>query len=322
MSLPNPICVGIDVSKATLDIAASSEVAQFTAGNDSDGFDVILAQLRKQSVALILMEATGGYEAAVACSLQAEGFEVAVVNPRQARDFARAMGYLAKTDRIDARVLTQMAEVINRHPERENFIRAMPDAERQVLTAMVVRRRQLITMLVAERNRMHLSHPQSRKSINVIIKALNDELSRIDIEMDKHVQSHFKELAERLVSIKGVGAMTTATLLAEVPELGKLSRREISALVGVAPVNRDSGTMRGRRTIFGGRAGVRTALYMAVLVATRHNAVIKPFYARLLAAGKAKKVALVACMRKLLTILNAMLRKNEEWDESYHCIAP
>jgi transposase len=322
MSQPNPLCVGVDVSKATLDIAASSDIAQFTVSNDSDGFDAIIAVLRKHAVALVLMEATGGLEAAVACSLQAEGFFVAVVNPRQARDFARAMGYLAKTDRIDARVLAQMAEVINRHPERERFIRALPDAERQVLTAMVVRRRQLITMLVAERNRIHPSHPQSRKSINTIIKALEDELARIDTDMSRHIQSHFKELAERLISIKGVGTMTVAVLLAEVPELGNLSRREISALVGVAPVNRDSGAMRGRRTIFGGRAGVRTALYMAALVATRFNTVIKAFYMRLLAAGKAKKVALVACMRKLLTILNAMLRKNEEWDESYHHVAP
>ncbi|HCL5313077.1 TPA: IS110 family transposase [Salmonella enterica] len=318
MSLPNPLCVGIDVSKATLDIAASSDIAQFTVSNDSDGFDTIIDELRKHSVALVMMEATGGLEAAVACSLQAEGFEVAVVNPKQARDFARSMGYLAKTDRIDARALTQMAEVINRHPERERFIRAIPDAKRQVLTAMVVRRRQLITMLVAERNRLHLSHPQSRKSINIIIKALEVELARIDTDMNGHIQSHFKELAERLSSIKGVGAMTIAALLAEVPELGSLSRRAISALVGVAPINRDSGTMRGRRTIFGGRAGVRAALYMAALVATRFNPVIKTFYMRLLTAGKAKKVALVACMRKLLTILNAMLRKNEGWDESYH----
>ncbi|MMS79828.1 IS110 family transposase, partial [Salmonella enterica] len=188
-------------------------------------------------------------------------------------------------------------------------------------TAMVVRRRQLITMLVAERNRLHPSHPQSRKSINIIIKALEVELARIDTDMNGHIQSHFKELAERLSSIKGVGAMTIAALLAEVPELGSLSRRAISALVGVAPINRDSGTMRGRRTIFGGRAGVRAALYMAALVATRFNPVIKTFYMRLLTAGKAKKVALVACMRKLLTILNAMLRKNEGWDESYHNVA-
>jgi len=322
MSLPNPLCVGIDVSKATLDIAASTDITQFTVSNDSDGFDAIIAELREHSVALILMEATGGLEAAVACQLQAEGFDVAVINPRQARDFARAMGHLAKTDRIDARVLAQMAEVINRHPDRVRFIRSLPDVERQVLAAMVVRRRQLIAMLVAERNRLHPVHPQSRKSINIIIKALEDELARIDEEMNSHIRNHFKEQAARLSSIKGVGAMTVASLLAEVPELGSLSRRAISALVGVAPVNRDSGSMRGRRTIFGGRSGVRTALYMAALVATRFNPVIKAFYMRLLAAGKTKKVALVACMRKLLTILNAMIRKNEEWNESYHYVAP
>lgn len=322
MSLPSPLCVGIDVSKATLDIAASSAIKQFSVANDADGFDSIIAELRKHDVALVLMEATGGLEAAVACALQAEGFEIAVVNPRQARDFTRAMGYLAKTDRIDARALSQMAEVINRHPERDRYIRALPDAERQVLAAMVVRRRQLITMLVAERNRLYPAHPQSRKSINIIIKALEDELARIDEDMNNHIQSHFKDLSERLSSIKGVGTMTVAALLAEVPELGQLSRREISALVGVAPVNRDSGAMRGRRTIFGGRTGVRTALYMATLVAARFNSVIKAFYIRLVAAGKPKKVALVACMRKLLTILNAILRKNEEWDESYHQVTP
>lgn len=322
MSLPSPLCVGIDVSKATLDIAASSAIEQFSVANDADGFDSIIAELRNHNVALVLMEATGGLEAAVACALQAEGFELAVVNPRQARDFARSMGYLAKTDRIDARALAQMAEVINRHPERDRYIRALPDAERQVLNAMVVRRRQLITMLVAERNRLHPAHPQSRKSINIIIKALEDELARLDEDMKTHIRNHFKELSERLSNIKGVGTMTVASLLAEVPELGRLSRREISVLVGVAPVNRDSGTMRGRRTIFGGRAGVRTALYMGALVATRFNPVIKAFYTRLVAAGKPKKVALVACMRKLLTIVNAMLRKNEEWDESYHHVAP
>ncbi|ECG8633956.1 transposase [Salmonella enterica subsp. salamae] len=164
MSLPGPLCVGIDISKATLDIAASSATAQFSVANDADGFDSIIAELRKHSVALVLMEATGGLEAAVACALQAEGFELAVVNPRQARDFARAMGYLAKTDSIDARALAQMAEVINRHPERDRFIRALPDAERLVLNAIVVRRRQLIAMLVAERNRLYPAHPQSRKA--------------------------------------------------------------------------------------------------------------------------------------------------------------
>ena len=169
---------------------------------------------------------------------------------------------------------------------------------------------------------LYPSHPQNKKSINTIIKALEDELARLEKDMNSHIRNHFKEIAERLSSIKGVGTMTVSAMLAEIPELGTLSRREISALIGVAPVNRDSGTMRGRRTIFGGRAGVRSALYMAALVATRFNPVIKTFYVRLLAAGKAKKVALVACMRKLLTILNAMLRKNEEWDESYHHVAP
>lgn len=314
--------MGIDVSKATLDIADNSNIAQLTVSNDSDGFDIIIHRLRECEVALVLLEATGGLEAAITCALQAEGFDVAVINPRQARDFARAMGYLAKTDRIDARVLAQMSEVINRHPERERFICALPDAERRVLAAMVVRRRQLITMLVSERNRLYSAHPQSKKSIINIIHALEVELAHIDDEMNNHMRNHFKELVERLCNVKGVGIMTVATLLAEVPELGKLSRREISALVGVAPVNRDSGTMRGRRTIFGGRAGVRAALYMATLVATRFNPVIKVFYLRLLNVGKAKKVALVACMRKLLTILNAMLRKDEVWDESYHQVNP
>lgn len=322
MSQPGSLCVGIDVSKAILDIAASSAIEQFSVGNDSDGFEAIIAELRMYAIALVLMKATGGLETAIVCALQAEGFELAVVTPRQARDFARTMGYLAKTDSIDARVLYQMAEVLNRHPERERFIRALPDTECQVLTAMVVRRRQLITMLVAERNRLHPAHPLNRKSINIIIKALEDELARLDADMNSHIHSHFKELAKRLSNIKGVGTMTAAALLAEVPEQGNLSRREISALVGMVPVNRDSGTMRGRRTIFGGRAGVRTALYMAALVATRFNPVIKVFYMRLLAAGKPKKVALVACIRKLLTILNAMLRKNEEWNESYHHVAP
>lgn len=322
MSLPNSICAGIDVSKNSLDISATHYIEPFTTDNNSDGFDAIIAELRKYNVALVLMEATGGLEATVACALQVEGFDVVVINPRQARDFVRAMGYLAKTDRIDAKVLAQMAGVINCHPERARFIRAIPEANRQILAAMVVRRRQLITMIVAERNRLYPAHPQSRKSIGIIIDALEYELARIDEEMNKHVQHHFKELVQQLSAVKGVGAITIAALLAEIPELGNLSRRKISALVGVAPVNRDSGTMRGRRTIFGGRAGVRSALYMATLTATRFNSVIKVFYGRLVAAGKPKKVALVACMRKLLTILNAMLRKNEKWDETYHQVTP
>nr|CDS59073.1 conserved hypothetical protein [Serratia symbiotica] len=264
------------------------------------------------------MEATGGLESGVAGYLQSEGFDVVVISPRQARDFARAMGYLAKTDQIDARVLLQMAKVINQHPEREKYIRPLPDVHRQLLAAMVVRRRQLTIMLTAERNRLHPSHPQNHESIRFIISVLKSEMARVEAEMSAYISENFSELSALLSAVKGVGAATVAVLLAEVPELGTLSRREISALIGVAPINRDSGTMRGRRTVFGGRASVRTALYMSALVGTRHNSVIKEFYTRLVAAGKPKKVALTACIRKLLTILNAMLKNNEAWDPLYH----
>lgn len=208
----------------------------FTVCNDADGFDAIISELKKHSVSLILMEATGGLETALACSLQLEGYDVSVINPRQARDFARSMGYLAKTDNIDARMLAQMSSVINQPPERDRFIKQLPDAERQVLTAMVVRRRQLIAMLVAEKNRLYPSHPQNRKSIKNIVAALQKEIECLESNMEKHVQRYFKPQADLLNTISGVGDATIASLLAEVPELGKLTRREISALIGVAPV--------------------------------------------------------------------------------------
>ena len=321
MSQPNQICVGIDVAKGTLDICAGAGNTSFTVVNGTDGFEQIINALKDASVSLILMEATGGLEAGVAYHLQSEGYEIAVVNPRQARDFCRAMGYLAKTDSIDAKALAQMADVINNHPDRERFILSLPDNERQVLTALVVRRRQLVTMLVSERNRLYTSHPAVMKSVECVICALNGELELIDIEMREHVKNHFVELSQLLSTIKGVGDTTIASLLAEVPELGTLSRRAISALVGVAPINRDSGKMRGKRTIFGGRASVRTTLYMATLSAVRYNQAIKTFYTRLVQAGKPKKVALVASMRKLLSIINAMIKKGEGWDNSFHNLA-
>lgn len=318
MSVSNQRCADIDVSKSTLDIAISSITQQFTVPNEDGGINQILKELKRNETQLILMEATGGLESGVAGYLQSEGFDVVVINPRQARDFARAMGYLAKTDQIDARVLLQMAKVINQHPEREKYIRPLPDVHRQLLAAMVVRRRQLTIMLTAERNRLHPSHPQNHESIRFIISVLKSEMARVEAEMSAYISENFSELSALLSAVKGVGAATVAVLLAEVPELGTLSRREISALIGVAPINRDSGTMRGRRTVFGGRASVRTALYMSALVGTRHNPVIKEFYTRLVAAGKPKKVALTACIRKLLTILNAMLKNNEAWDPLYH----
>ncbi|WP_367672539.1 IS110 family transposase [Serratia symbiotica] len=318
MSVSNQRCADIDVSKSTLDIAISSITQQFTVPNEDGGINQILKELKRNETQLILMEATGGLESGVAGYLQSEGFDVVVINPRQARDFARAMGYLAKTDQIDARVLLQMAKVINQHPEREKYIRPLPDVHRQLLAAMVVRRRQLTIMLTAERNRLHPSHSQNHESIRFIISVLKSEMARVEAEMSAYISGNFSELSALLSAVKGVGAATVALLLAEVPELGTLSRREISALIGVAPINRDSGTMRGRRTVFGGRASVRTALYMSALVGTRHNPVIKEFYTRLVAAGKPKKVALTTCIRKLLTILNAMLKNNEAWDPLYH----
>lgn len=315
---PKPITVGIDVSKATLDVAIGVKAKPLSVSNTTDGFDTLLEELARHQVALIVLEATGGLEMAVACVLQATGYAVAVINPRQARDFARAMGKLAKTDRIDARILAQLGEVIERHPEREKFVKTLPTIEQQALAALVARRRQLITMLVSERNRLALAHAQTRKSIETIIQTLKDEIARIDRDMGGHIHSHFADLSALLRTVKGVGDATISVVIAEVPELGKLTRREISALIGVAPVNRDSGTMRGKRTIFGGRGSVRRVLYMAALVAARHNPAIRLFYRRLVEAGKPKKVALVACMRKLLTILNAMVKAGRPWDASFH----
>lgn len=324
-SLPNltsmPITVGVDVSKGTLDVALGLNASPLSVPNNIEGLDTLLAQLAAHQVALVMMEATGGLETAAACALQAAGYPVAVINPRQARDFARAMGQLAKTDRIDARILAQLGEVIERHPERDKFIKPLPTSEQQVLAALVIRRRQLIAMLVAERNRLAQTHAQTRKSVDAIIEALANELERIDSDMSGHIQAHFADLSALLNSVKGVGPATIATLIAEIPELGRLSRREISALISLAPVNRDSGRMRGKRTIFGGRSSVRNVLYMAALVAVRHNPVIKTFYHRLVTAGKPKKVALVACMRKLLTILNAMIKSGKAWDAASHHLA-
>lgn len=321
-SLPEPtssgMTVGIDVAKHTIEVALGLDACTLSLSNDAAGFDALLAQLSAHQVALVVMEATGGWEAALACALQAVGYAVVVINPRQARDFARAMGQLAKTDRIDAHILSQLGEVIERHPQRAKFVKPLPSAEQQRLAALVTRRRQLIAMLVAERNRLPQAHANTRRSLQAIIKALSKELARIDDEMADYIDSHFAGLSQLLDSVKGVGPTTIATLIAEVPELGKLSRREIGALIGVAPLNRDSGVMRGKRTIFGGRASVRQVLYMAALVAARHNPVIRVFYARLLAAGKPRKVALVACMRKLLTILNAMVKADTPWDASLH----
>jgi transposase len=322
-NLPSPtsddrVTVGIDVAKATLEVAISGQAKTLAFANDESGSTALLAELSGLRVTLVLFEATGGFELACATALQLAGLPVAVVNPRQARDFARAMGHLAKTDRIDATVLADMARTLLARGDLSKLVKPLPDAQQLELQGLVTRRRQLMAMKMAEDHRMKMPGVNQRRSLNTIIKALDREITRVDKDLQAFVGTNYAEIAALLDSVKGVGKATISTLLAEVPELGKLSGREVSALVGVAPINRDSGTMRGKRSIFGGRPDVRRVLYMAALVASRHNPVIKDFYARLVAAGKPKKLALVACMRKLLTILNAVVRSGKPWNEALH----
>jgi transposase len=312
------VVVGIDVAKAHVDVSVLGvklDVQRFD--NDADGHSALVAALQPFAVSLVVMEATGGYEAAIACALQAAGLSVAVVNPRQARDFAKSMGQLAKTDAVDARLLAEFASVLVRREDLASFIRPLPDDKQQTLAALVTRRRQLLTMLGAERQRLQLAIAKVRPSVEAMIKAIRAQLDDVEAQMVGHVKEHYEELDKLLRSASGIGPVASATLIAELPELGRLNRREIAALVGVAPMANDSGTTRGRRRIQGGRFEIRRVLYMAALVAAKHNPPIKAFYQRLLAAGKLPKVALVACMRKLLTTLNAMVKTNTPWDAEF-----
>jgi transposase len=313
------VVVGIDVAKAYVDVVVlGGEFVAQRFENELEGHSALAAALQPLGVALVVMEATGGYEAALACALQATGLPVAVVNPKQARDFAKAMGRLAKTDRIDAGTLAELAAVLVRRDDLVRFLRPLPDAQQQTLAAVVTRRRQLLTMLGAERQRLQLAIPMVRPSIEAMIQAIRAQLDDVEAQMVGHVREHFAELDSLLRSASGIGPIASATLLATLPELGHLTRREIAALVGVAPIANDSGTTRGRRRVQGGRFETRRVLYMATLTAAKHNPAIRAFYQRLVAAGKLPKVALVACMRKLLTTLNAMVRSNKPWDSSLH----
>jgi len=309
-------CAGIDVSKLHLDAAWGDRLERVS--NDAAGWEALVAQFKAAAVDVVVLEATGGYENAAACALQAAGLALVVINPRQARDFAKAMGELAKTDRVDARVLAQFAAVIARHPKRQSYVRELPAAQRTHLAALVVRRRQLLDMRIAESNRLQLGHRATHKSVQAILKAIDKQLVVVDHDIDQHMQQHFKEVATWLDSVTGIGAVTTATLVGLLGELGQLPRRSLAKLVGVAPLARDSGPHQGARAIWGGRADVRSVLYMATQSAIRHNAVIRDFHQRLIAKGKPNKVAIVACMRKLLTILNAMVRDQAAWDASKH----
>ena len=301
--------VGIDVSKTQVDVAVRPAGQRWVVAYDETGVEKLISQMGDLGPALVLLEATGGLELPLVASLAAAALPVVVVNPRQVRDFARATGTLAKTDALDAAVLAHFAEAV-RPP-----VRPLRDAETQVLYSLAARRHQVLTMLVSEKNRLGTATVAVRPRIEAHIGWLKQELDNLDKNL-RQILRHspiWREKDDLLRSVPGVGEQLSLTLLAHLPELGTLDRRQIAALVGVAPFNRDSGTLRGKRTVWGGRARVRAALYMGALVGSRYNPIIREFYQRLLAAGKPKKLALIACTRKLLVILNAMLKHCSPW---------
>lgn len=318
MAESRPVYVGIDVSKAQLDVATTLEAAWPSQPNDATGIAHLIAQFQSLGPALIVVEATGGYEAPLVIELVAAHLPVARVNPGRVREFAKSIGQLAKTDRLDARLLARFAEAVQPAPVQ------LPSAEAQQLGAWLARRRQILDMITAERNRLGTAAPTIHVRIQKHLDWLTEELDALDREIQQALQDnpHWASLIILLRSVPGVGVVTTATLLAELPELGRLNRKQIAALVGVAPLNHDSGRKQGKRYTHGGRPVVRQVLYMATLTASRHNPVIRTFYERLVQAGKNKKLALTACMRKLLTILNAMLKHGQAWQSKTPLTAP
>ena len=308
MSEPG-VFVGIDVSKVQLDVALRPTDDHWPVSNDEPGSALLVERLRTIQPTLLVLEATGGREGPVAGALAEAGLPVVVVNPRHARDFAKATGRLAKTDPLEAQGLAHFAEAVRPTP------RPLPDAQAHALSALLTRRRQLVQMLTAERRRLQSAPQRIRADIQAHIAWLERRLARTDADLAAGIRSSPLWCAtdEILQSTPGVGPVLSRTLVAEVPELGLLNRKEIAALIGVAPLNYDSGTLRGKRVVWGGRAHVRAVLYMSTLSAVRHNPVLKAFYERLRAAGKAAKVALTASMRKLLTILNAMIKHRTRW---------
>ena len=301
--------IGIDVARDSLEIAVRPTGAHWSASNEPTALGELVARLLELDPQLIVLEATGGLELALLAALGSAGLPVVAVNPRQVRDFAKARGTLAKTDRLDAQVLAHFAAAMR------PAVRPLPEAATQALAALVTRRRQLLEMLVAEQNRTAMAPPAIRSQIEEHIAWLRQRLTGVDRELATTVRASplWRAQEDLLRSVPGIGPVASVTLLAELPELGTLNRKQIAALVGVAPLNRDSGAWRGKRTVWGGRATVRSALYMAALVGARHNPVLRALYTRLVAAGKPKKVALTACMRKLLIICNAMLKHGARW---------
>ena len=305
--------MGIDVAQSHLDVAIAGEDTVWRVSHDAAGLTELCARLAAAAPAQVVMEATGGLETEVTVALSAAGHAVVVANPRQVRDFARATGQLAKTDALDAQVLARFAAVI------QPPARPLPDRETRELRDLVATRRHLVATIAQQRTWRHRAGTQGQKLAQRHLTWLQAELAQVDRQLQRQRQAHpaWQHQDALLQSVPGVGPVLTRVLLAELPELGHLNRRQIAALVGVAPLNRDIGQFRGQRTVWGGRAHVRTALYMATLTATRYNPVIRRFYRRLCAVGKPKKVALIAAMRKLLTILNAMIKARKPWIEDH-----
>jgi len=302
--------IGIDVAKGHLDLYEDVNKRHFRFENNRTGIGKCVKLLIPLKPELIVLENTGGYELELAIALTEASLPVAVVNPRQVRDFGRATGRLAKTDRIDAMLLARYAATMN-PPQR-----ALPDGQARRMKALVARRTQLIEMRMAESNRReHLHDKVIARSINAVVRTINRELKKIEQELEAHInrQAELRRKKEVLISVPGIGSTIATMLLTEVPELGQLNRHQIAALIGVAPINRDSGDFRGKRMTGGGRRDVRKRLYMSTVVACHHNPVMKVFYQRLLKNGKAKMTALIAVMRKLITIINSMLAKGESW---------
>lgn len=310
--------VGIDVAKKNLDVCIRSTGEVFRVPNDKIGFKVLISRLIAPKDSLVAMEATGGYESDVVHFLQKKGYAVSVTNPRQVRNFGKALGKLAKTDRIDCEIIAHFAEAIKPQPKE------IIGSDEKELSENQQRRRQLVDMLTMEKNRLAKMKGNVRKYIEKTIKFIEKQLKEIEERLAEQVSKNaeWSKKSDLLCSVKGVGKVTATTIIAGLPELGKVSHKEIAALVGVAPLNKDSGNYQGERCIWGGRSDIRAALYMATLVAVKFNPPIKIFYERLCLKGKKKKVALVACMRKLLSVLNAMIKNGSFWLANLEEISP
>ena len=315
-----PDFVGVDMAQQAFVWALHGVRTTHSASNDETGFQALLDALKERPIGLVVIEATGGLERALARFLLQHDVPVAVVNPRAAREFSRSMGHLAKTDSIDALALAHYAQTLAAKADQAGVLFAPPSAQVQELQAMVARRVQLLGMRTAEKNRLGGAMRVLRDSIHAVIKTLDEQIARLDKDINAQLDLHFKEQTQRFEAIKGVGPTTCATVLAFMPELGAVNSARAAKLAGLAPLNQDSGKARGKRHVWGGRSIVRSTLHMAMLSAVRFNPVIKTFYDRLIASGKPKKVALTACSHKLLRILNAMARTNQPWSDEFHAV--